>query len=323
MDSANDELRLTRVAAVRSVAQDIAAWDLVAIDGRPLAPFSPGSHIDVHVPNGLIRQYSLCSDPADASRYTIAIKREDAGRGGSLTMHQRVEEGDTLAIAGPRNLFPLAAESGDAANGHSLFIAGGIGITPIFAMIRWLAARGQDWELHYCARSERHAAFHSELQTLGRDCVHTYFSETPLLDVSALLATPRDSTDVYCCGPQPLMQAVKDATAGWPTERVHFEWFAAPDVQHAPNQAFEVELAKSGRVLTIPPDQSILSVLRSEGIVVASACEEGVCGTCETRVLAGQPEHRDMLLSEAERAANGSMMICVSRACSARIVLDL
>ena len=323
MENAMDEMRLARVAAVRTVATDVAAYDLVAADGRELAPFSPGSHIDVHLPNGLIRQYSLCSDPSDISHYTIAVKKESAGRGGSLAMHERIEEGSSIAIAGPRNLFPLSGDGDGGSDDHSLFIAGGIGITPILAMIRSLTAHGRSWELHYCARSEQHAAFYRDLQALGGDRVHPYFSETPLLDASALLAAPRAATHVYCCGPVPLMNAVKEATANWQDGRVHFEWFAAPEVEHAPNQAFEIELSQSGRVLTVPSDQSILTVLRNAGIAVASACEEGVCGTCETRVLAGQPDHRDMLLSASERAANGSMMVCVSRACSARIVLDL
>jgi ferredoxin-NADP reductase len=318
MNDAEQELRLLRVAAVRQVALDVAAFDLVAADGRELAPFSPGSHVDVHLPNGLIRQYSLCSDADDVARYTVAVKKESAGRGGSLAMHDRIEEGSSIAIAGPRNLFPLAAGSH-----HSLFVAGGIGITPIFAMIRWLAARGQSWELHYCARSAEHAAFYQELCALGAAQVHPYFSEAPLLDTRALLAAPQAATDVYCCGPEGLMKAVKDASADWNPAQVHFEWFAAPEVAHAPNQPFEVELAKSGRVLCVPHDQSLLQVLHGEGIAVPSACEEGVCGTCETRVLAGEVDHRDLLLSAAERAANGSMMACVSRACSARIVLDL
>ncbi len=318
MNNAEDEMRLLRVVAVRQVALDVAAFDLVAADGRELAPFTPGSHVDVHLPGGLVRQYSLCSDAGDTARYTVAVKKESAGRGGSLAMHERVEEGSSIAIAGPRNLFALANDAR-----HSVFIAGGIGITPILAMIRWLAARGQSWELHYCARSAQHAAFYPELCALGADRVHPYFSEVPLLDARALLAVGQAGTHVYCCGPEGLMKAVKDASSAWNPAQVHFEWFAAPDVAHAPNQAFEIELGKSGRVLSVPPDQSILQVLHGEGIAVPCACEEGVCGTCETRVLAGDVDHRDLLLSEQERAANGSMMVCVSRARSPRLVLDL
>lgn len=318
MNHAEDESRLLRVSAVRQVALEVAAFDMVAADGRELAPFTPGAHIDVHLPGGLIRQYSLCSDASDTGHYTVAVKKESTGRGGSLAMHERIEEGSSIAIAGPRNLFALSEDAR-----HSVFIAGGIGITPILSMIRWLAAHGQSWELHYCARSAQHAAFYRELCELGADRVHAYFSELPLLDVRALLAEPQAGSHVYCCGPEGLMKAVKEASNGWNPAQVHFEWFAAPDVAHAPNQAFEIELKQSGRVLSVPPDQSILQVLQGAGIAVPSACEEGVCGTCETRVLAGEVDHRDLLLSEPERAANRSMMVCVSRACSARIVLDL
>lgn len=312
------ELRRVCVASVCDIGIDIRRFDLLAADGRPLAAFDAGSHLDVHVPSGAVRQYSLCGDPRLHDRYTIAVKREGSGRGGSVSMHDDVEVGSVLGVEGPRNLFPLAA-----AARRSLLIAGGIGITPIYAMARALNAEGKDWELHYCARSEQHAAFYAELRELSPARVHPYFSEAPLLDAGALLRAPDETTDVYCCGPQGLMESVIAASAHWREGAVHFEWFAAPDSRSGPNQAFEVALVRSGLVLTIPPDRSILQVVREHGIDVQSACEEGVCGTCETRLLSGEVDHRDMLLSAAERAANGSMMICCSRAKSPRLELDL
>jgi vanillate O-demethylase ferredoxin subunit len=293
-------------------------FDLESADGRPLAPFAPGAHIDVQIPGGPVRQYSLCGESVATGPYTIAVKKEPESRGGSSGLHERIEVGAVLSIGGPRNHFPLSP--GQHPN---LFVAGGIGITPITAMISKLHAEGQDWTLHYCARSERHAAFYEKLTKLAPERVHAHFSETPILDANELVRSLPPEAHIYCCGPKGLMNAVKEATTAWPQEQVHFEWFTAPDIETGPNTQFEVELAKSGTVFTIPPDQSILQVLRDNGYDVQSACEEGICGTCETRVLAGEPEHRDALLSPAERAENKTMMICVSRAKSARLVLDL
>lgn len=312
------ELRRVRVAAIRQVARSVRAFELVAADGRALAPFTPGAHVDVQVPTGQIRQYSLCGEPRDTARYMIAVKREIPGRGGSASMHDDVEEGSILAVSGPRNNFPLAG-----AARRSVLIAGGIGVTPIVAMVRALATDGQNWELHYCARSEPDAAFHHEVRALGPERVRTYFSAAPILDVAALLRDQPDGTHVYCCGPAGLMEAVAAATAHWRPGCVHFEWFTAPEQEAETAASFEVELAQSRRVLIVPEDRSVLEVLRANGVAVPSSCEEGVCGTCETAVLAGEVEHRDRLLSPAERGASRTMMICVSRARSGRLVLDL
>ena len=312
------ELRRVRVAAIHQQAVDVRSYDLLAADGRPLAAFQAGAHVDVHLPGGFVRQYSLCGDPRLTDRYRIAVKHEPAGRGGSRSLHEGVELGDVLSISSPRNHFPLAPHAR-----HNILVAGGIGITPVYAMIQALHAAGQDWTLHYCARSEAHAAFHAELHDLDPARVHTYFSELPILDSSALLRTQPEGAHLYCCGPAGLMTAVAHATTHWTDGCVHFEWFAVPDTPRGPNAPLEVELARSGLVVTVPADRSILHVVREAGVDVPSACEEGLCGTCESRVLAGEPDHRDMLLSAAERAAGCSMMICVSRAKSARLVLDL
>ncbi len=312
------ELRRVRVIATRQVAQDVRAFELVSADGRLLTPFTPGAHVDVQVPMGQVRQYSLCGDARDRARYMIAVKRETAGRGGSASMHADVEEGSILAIAGPRNNFPLAG-----AARRSVLIAGGIGVTPIAAMVRALAAGGQDWELHYCTRSRRHAAFHDELRALDNHRVLTYFSEAPVLDAAALLRSQPEGTHVYCCGPAGLMRSVSAVTAHWAPGLVHFEWFAPPEQEAGMAAPFEVELARSRKVLPVPQDRSVLGVLRANGVVVPSSCEQGVCGTCETAVLAGEVDHRDKLLSPAEREASRTMMICVSRARCERLVLDL
>ena len=315
---AHQEFRRVRVASVTEVAQDVRAYELVSADGRPLPAWTPGSHVDVHSPCGLVRQYSLCNDPRFGDRYRIAVKKEAEGRGGSRSMHEDVATADLLAISPPRNYFPLS----DGA-GSSLLIAGGIGITPVYAMVHALAAANRPWMLHYCARSAAHAAFHEELQALAPQSVVTHFSEVPVLDVPSLIAAQGPDVHIYCCGPVGLMSAVKDATANRSPEHVHFEWFAAPDVDHSQDQSFEIELARSGRVASVPPDRSILQVVRDCGVDAPSSCEAGVCGTCETRLLAGEADHRDLLLTEEERAQNASIMICVSRARSKRLVLDL
>ena len=325
---AAEELRRVRVVAVSDVAVDVRAYELASADGRPLPEYTAGSHIDVHAPCGLVRQYSLCNHmhpptparctPTLANRYRIAVKKEPDGRGGSLSMHEDVEIGSALAISAPRNYFPLSPEAGT-----SLLIAGGIGITPIYAMAQSLAAGQRPWTLHYCARSAPHAAFYRELEALGGGRVVAHFSEVPVLDVAALLGAQAPDTHLYCCGPVGLMSVVNAAAASWEPRRVHFEWFAAPAVDHTQDAAFEIELKRSGTVLTVPADRTILQVVRECGIDAPSACEQGVCGTCETRLLAGEGDHRDLLLTAEERAENRSMMICVSRARSRRLVLDL
>jgi ferredoxin-NADP reductase len=312
------ELRRVRVVSVRDVAVEVRGYELTPADGRPLPSYTAGAHIDVHLPSGLVRQYSLCGDIKVSNWYTIAVKKEPTGRGGSLNMHDAVEVDSVLAISVPRNYFELNPEAQS-----SLLIAGGIGITPIYAMAKALAARGHEWTLHYCARSEGHASFYHELQALGGARVAAHFSEVPVLDVARLLAAQSAGTHVYCCGPVGLMSAVKEATAGWIPSHVHFEWFAAPAIDHSRDQAFEVELRRSGLVLTVPANRTILQVVREAGIDVPSSCEEGVCGTCETMLLAGETDHRDLLLTPEERVCNRSMMICCSRARSRRLVLDL
>ncbi|HVZ45944.1 MAG TPA: PDR/VanB family oxidoreductase [Ramlibacter sp.] len=313
------ESRRVRVSAIREAAIDILAFDLAPLDGRPLPAFPPGAHVDVHTPSGLVRQYSLCGDPAAAAgTWRIAVKKESQGRGGSLSMHEAVRAGTMLGVTGPRNHFPLAADASE-----HLLIAGGVGITPMHAMAQALAARGAAWKLHYCARSREHAAFLDELTLLGGSRVVPHFGLSPTLDVTGLLRARAVGTHVYCCGPQGLMKAVEAAASHWNPAHVHFEWFVAAETDGSRNVPFEVELARRRMTLAVPEDKSILRVLCEHGVHVESACEQGICGTCETAVLQGDVEHRDKLLSREERAANRSMMVCVSRAKSPKIVLDL
>ncbi|WP_423198546.1 Phthalate dioxygenase reductase [Cupriavidus sp. H19C3] len=317
------ELRLVRVVAMQAVATDVMHFELCAADGRPLPPFAAGAHIDVHTPAGLVRQYSLCGVPGATERYAIAVKYERAGRGGSASLHGDVEVGSALGISAPRNHFPLADSTG-----HSILVAGGIGITPILAMIETLQGAGRSWELHYGARSAGHAAFHADLVARFPERVQGYFGETPVLPVQNIvdrIDVLGDDTHLYCCGPGGLMRAVAAAARPEVAARVHFEWFAAPahDAAEQASQPFEVEVASTGAVLPVAAGESALAVLRAHGIDIPSSCEEGVCGTCEVRVLAGHVEHRDLLLSEAERQSNQCMMVCVSRARNERLVLDL
>jgi ferredoxin-NADP reductase len=316
--ASNEESRRVHVSSIREVATDTLCFDLAPADGRPLPPFAAGAHVDVHTPSGQVRQYSLCGDPtAQGTDYRIAVKRESSGRGGSLGMHQQVSVGTPLGITGPRNHFPLEPD----AKVH-LLLAGGIGVTPLYAMAQALARRGEAWKFHYCARSREHAAFYDEIVALGGKNVLAHFGPTPILDTSRLLREQPPGTHVYCCGPRGLMEAVEAATAHWSPGNAHFEWFAGVDSGLA-NVPFEVELARRRVTYLVPAEKTILQVLRENDVFVDSSCEQGVCGTCETTVLSGEVEHRDLLLSPEERSAGRTMMICVSRARSPKIVLDL
>ncbi|MFD2091046.1 cytochrome P450/oxidoreductase [Blastococcus deserti] len=307
-----------RVAAKQEVADGVVALTLREAGGRPLPVWEPGAHVDLVLEGAPTRQYSLCGDPADHSAYRLGILRDPDGRGGSLFVHDRLREGDTVRVRGPRNNFPLVASP------RYLFIAGGIGITPVLAMIRAAEAAGADWELVYGGRRRASMAFLDELARYGDRVSVRPQDETGLLDLDALLGTPRPDTLVYCCGPEALLAAVEQRCVGWPRGALHVERFAPrPQAEPARADAFEVELARSELTLTVPPDRSILSVVEEAGVGVLSSCAEGTCGTCETAVLGGVPDHRDSVLSPEEREADDCMMICVSRARSDRLVLDL
>jgi ferredoxin-NADP reductase len=297
-----------------TVAEGVVLLTLRPPAGGPVPSWEPGAHVDVEVATGLTRQYSLCGDPADRSALLIAVLREPAGRGGSRAVHEDLAEGDVVTVRGPRNNFPLVPAD------RYLFIAGGIGITPLRPMLATAEAAGADWRLVYGGRTRQAMAFRTELcRTYGDRVTVCPQDEAGLLDLDALRAGTAPGTEVYCCGPAPLLAAVE---ARWPADSLHVERFA-PVEDTGLRSAFEIDLAASGRTLVVPAGRSILETLEEAGVQVLWSCREGTCGTCETAVLDGEPDHRDALLTEEERAACDTMMICVSRSRSARLVLDL
>lgn len=311
------------VAARREEALDICSYELRRVDGQPLPAFTAGAHIDVHLPDGLVRQYSLCNHPEERHRYLIGVLKDPASRGGSRGLHEQVQPGTRLTISEPRNLFPLASQ----ARRHLLF-AGGIGITPILCMAEHLAQDGADFQLHYCARSLDRAAFVERLRRSAyADRVFLHFDEAPetALQAVQVLAMPDDDLHLYVCGPGGFMQHVLDTAKaqGWQGPCLHREYFAATPVDTGDDGSFAVKLASSGQVFDIPADRSVVQVLESHGIEIPISCEQGVCGTCLTRVLEGVPEHRDMFLTEAEQACNDQFTPCCSRSKTSLLVLDL
>lgn len=319
------------VTGCERAAPDVVRLTLRASDGGPLPSWEPGAHVDLVLTPDLIRQYSLCGDPADRTQWQVAVQRApDGGRGGSRRVVDEVRVGDRLEVRGPRNAFPLRPAQ------RYLFVAGGIGITPILPMAARAQAAGADWQLVYGGRTRGSMPFLAELAAYGDDRVRVLpQDETGLLPVAELLGTPRPGTLVYCCGPVPLLAAVEEAmaAAGWSDDALSVERFAPADPDAADpdaaapvegfGAAFEVELAGSGRVVQVPSDRTVLQSLEAAGVQILSSCREGTCGTCEVGVLAGVVDHRDHLLTEAERAANDTMFVCVSRASCPRLVLEL
>jgi vanillate monooxygenase ferredoxin subunit len=303
------------------VADNIVALELHAADGAALPAFSAGAHINVTLPNGLMRQYSLLNDPAETHRYEIAILRDPNSRGGSLSAHADIREGMALSIGAPRNLFPLAPEGG------ALLFAGGIGVTPLLAMAHALRGQGRVFALHYCTRTESAAAFRDELctSTFG-GAVRFHTDDGPAsqkLDAATALATAPPGTHAYVCGPAGFIAYIYASarTAGWAEERLHSESFTATSV--APGGAFNLRLAKRGIIVPVAAEQSALEALLEVGVDLPVSCEQGICGSCVTRVLEGEPEHRDSFLTKAERTHNNCFTPCVSRARTPELVLDL
>jgi vanillate O-demethylase ferredoxin subunit len=312
---------LVRVAARREEAEGIVSFALAALDGAALPAFSAGAHIDVEVRPGLVRQYSLCNHPSEQHRYLIAVLHTPDSRGGSRGMHESVRLGDTVRISAPKNHFELQPAS------RYLLLAGGIGVTPILCMAERLAETGAGFAMHYSCRSPERAAFRERIRDAAfaeRVAFH-FDSEGERCDLKAILASEGPGTHLYVCGPPGFIDAVTGAAndLGWERSRVHLEYFAAPPSGTQANGAFEVRIASSGRTIAIPADQSVLGVLQAHGIEIPASCEQGVCGTCLTRVLDGVPEHRDSYLTDEERAANDQFTPCCSRARSGTLVLDL
>lgn len=317
------ELLRLKVERIVQEAVGIRTFELIDPMGGPLPHFTAGAHIDVHGPDGHLRQYSLCNDPTETYRYVIAVLRDSNGRGGSVAMHDKVHEGDGVVVSVPRNHCPLHEE----AERH-LLIAGGIGITPMLAMAQRLNAIGADYALHYCTRSPDKTAFRTRLAdepfAQHAKIYHDGGNPSDGLDLRALLAHPEPGTNVYCCGPTGLLRALKDATAHWPDGTVHFEFFANDhSATTTIGQGFEVVIASTGAVYSVPNHQSILQVLLDHGHDIDHSCDEGVCGTCILKVLDGEPDHRDLVLEDSEKKANTLITVCCSRAKSARLTLDL
>lgn len=307
-----------RVAAITEVADGIRSFELVQPDGTDLPSFTPGSHVKVQTPSGELRKYSLCNDPAERHRYVITVKREEAGQGGSLSMHQDLKVGDTLPTSVPENAFPLV----EKARAY-VFIAGGIGITPILSMIRSFGELPPaPWKLYYLTRSPESTAFREELKALGRNVVihHSLGEPDNQYDLWTALEKP-NAAHVYCCGPKGLMESVRDMTGHWSPTNVHFESFNEGGGVKPDDKPFTVKLAKSGAEFVVPVGKSILAALREHGCHAASSCESGTCGTCRTALLEGEADHRDMVLMPEEMESQ--IMICVSRARSERLVIDL
>ncbi|HEU5296207.1 MAG TPA: PDR/VanB family oxidoreductase [Burkholderiaceae bacterium] len=319
-----------RVRVVRKTveADDICSFELAGVDGTALPSFSAGSHVDVHIdvngPGGLTRQYSLCSDPAESHRYLIGVLRDATSRGGSRAMHEQVHEGSELQISPPKNHFALAHHAP-----RHLLLAGGIGITPILCMAERLATVGADFELHYATRSRARTAFFERIsgsRFAARVAFHFDDGDAgQRLDIAAVLARQSVLTHLYVCGPTGFMDAALAAArgGGWDEGRIHYEFFSADVRPRVGDGAFEVQLASSGRVIAVPADRSVLAALADAGVVVPSSCEQGVCGTCLTRVIGGTPDHRDQYLLPDEQAAGDQFLPCCSRAKSQRLVLDL
>ena len=312
------------VASKRAEADDIVSFELSAVDGGTLPPFSAGSHIDVHVDGDkLIRQYSLCNDPTESHRYQIAVLRDPGSRGGSLAMHDRIVEGARIQISPPRNHFPLVNAN------ETLLIAGGIGVTPLLCMAERLAKIGAAFRLHYCTRSPSRTAFRGRLAASSfAERVFFHYDEGPAsqhFDAPTALGSPRAGCHIYVCGPSGFIDYVIGTAkaAGWPDSSLHKEHFGPAKAATTGDSAFSVQLASSGTILDVPANKSVMEVLSEHGVALPASCYQGVCGTCITRVLGGEIDHRDFFFTDAEHAAQDQFTPCCSRARSDLLVLDL
>ncbi|MEO3788384.1 PDR/VanB family oxidoreductase [Actinocorallia sp. B10E7] len=309
----NGDLTLT-VARLETLADGVLAVDLTS--GSPLPVWTAGAHIDLRL-DGLVRQYSLCGDPEDEHTYRIAVLRAPDSAGGSAYVHERLRVGDVVAVSRPRNHFELQPAP------SYLFIAGGIGITPILAMIRAAERQSAEWRLLYGGRTLASMAFRDELSRHGDRVRLQPEDETGLLDLESALGTPLPGTLVYCCGPESLLTAVERHCQAWPGGSLHTERFTPrTDLDDSADTAFEVEFRRSGVTAHVPTGTSVLAVAREHGIDLDSSCTSGVCGTCESKVIEGEPDHRDSVLTDSDRD-EGYFMPCVSRCRSGRLVLDL
>jgi tetrachlorobenzoquinone reductase len=321
--TAADSLIDVRLTAIRYAARDTNLYEFRRSDGKPLPPYEPGAHIDLHLPNGLIRNYSLIVAAPEPGTYTFGIKRDPASRGGSRYIHDELRVGKTVRISAPRNNFPLKEDAS-----HVILLAGGIGITPIWCMVQRLAELGRSWQLYYSCRSRADMAFLETLEgmRLGSSAPSQFHFDDEnagkFIDIAAIVAQAPKDAHLYCCGPTPMLNAFEAATKDWPRAQIHIEYFT-PRAEPAKKGGFTVELARSHQEFFIPEGRTILEVLLDEGVDVDYSCELGICGACEQRVISGVPEHRDAILTEEEQAENSRIMICCAGCKSDRLVLDL
>jgi ferredoxin-NADP reductase len=307
------------VQDAETVADGVVALTLADPNGAELPPWTPGAHIDFVLTGDLVRQYSLCSSPSKPNVWRVGVLRDPNSRGGSEKVHIALTAGSMVRVRGPRNHFPLVA------SGRYLFVAGGIGITPMLPMIAEANAAGSDWRLLYGGRERASMAFLDELAQYGGRVTIVPQDEEGMLDLESILGTPQPDTLVYCCGPEGLLHAVEKFCEKWPSGTLHIERFAAKPQEPTGevDSSFELVLQRSGLTVRVPPDKSVLTVIREAGVSVLASCLEGICGTCETEVIDGDVDHRDSVLNEEERASNEYMMVCVSRCRSPRLTLDL
>lgn len=315
------DLQELRVKRISYEAESINSYELVLPAGGDLPPFTAGSHIDLHLKNGMIRSYSLVNEQSERHRYVISVNKDASSRGGSSFVHDTFKAGDIVAVSTPRNNFALREDAE-----YSLLIAGGIGITPLMSMIRRLEALARPWKLSYAARTRWAAAFLGELDAIRPNAgLNLHFDDEHAgrpLDLARVVASAPARAHLYCCGPVPMLEAFEKATAGRPAGHVHAEYFQAKQAP-AVDGGFEIRLARSNRTIAVEPGKSILDTVLDAGIMANYSCSEGVCGTCETRVIEGIPDHRDLFLSPEEKAANKTIMICCSGSRSGTLVLDL
>ena len=314
---------IVEVKARHDEARDIATFELADPHGRPLPAFSAGAHVDVQIKPGLIRQYSLCNHPEERDRYLIGVLRDPTSRGGSVAMHEEIQVGDLIQISAPKNHFPLEHAK------RTLLFAGGIGVTPILCMAERLAHTDADFEMHYCTRAAERTAFLERIrQGTFAERVHFHFDDgepEQKLDLESLVGTPDPGTQIYICGPKGFIDFVLATCKahGWASHQLHTEYFAGAVADTSDDGNFEVKIASSGASFTVPADKTVHQVLAENGIEIMVSCEQGVCGTCLTRVLEGEPDHRDLYLDDDEHAANDQFTPCCSRAKSKVLVLDL
>ncbi len=312
-----------RIHAITWEAEGILSYEFRDPAGGELPPFTAGSHIDLNLPNGMVRSYSLNNPQGERHRYVVAVQKDRASRGGSTWVHDKLRVGDIIVISAPRNNFVLNETAAS-----TVLVAGGIGVTPLWCMMQRLSALGKPFTLYYCARTRKDAAFREVIEAAssnpGATVVFNYDGEPggKLLDMAGVVAKSAPDAHFYCCGPLPMLEAFETATKDLPRDNVHVEYFTAKDAPAAEG-GFTVVLAKSGKSFTIEPGKTILETLLDAGLPVPSSCLEGVCGTCETKVLEGVPDHRDVVLTESERKASKTMMICCSGSKSDKLVLDL